>query len=80
MTDYKYILKDAFKGGIAVLIFLAVVQPFGIGGQNEGRVGCILIHSLLTFFSALFSLLVAKSILGDYEKLLLFPERGKGWG
>ena len=68
MTDYKYILRNAFKGSIAVLAFLAVVQPFGIGKLNEGRVGCILMHSFLTFFSALFSLLVARVILGDYEK------------
>ena len=68
MTDYKYILRDAFKGSIAVLTFLAVVQPFGIGELKEGRVACILMHSFLTFFSALFSMLVAKSILGDYEK------------
>ena len=68
MTDYKYILKDAFKGCIAVLTFLAVVQPFGIGELNEGRVGCILMHSFLTFFSAFFSLLVVRVILGDYEK------------
>ena len=68
MTDYKYILRNAFKGSIAVLTFLAFVQPFGIGKLNEGRVGCILMHSFLTFFSALFSLLVARVILGDYEK------------
>ena len=65
---YKYILKRAFKGGFFVLFFLALVQPFGINKLNEGRVGYILMDSLLTFFSVLFSLLVTKVILGDYEK------------
>ena len=68
MNVYKYILKRAFKGGFFVLIFLALVQPFGINKLNEGRVGYILMDSLLTFFSVLFSLLVTKVILGDYEK------------
>ena len=65
---YKYILKRAFKGGFFVLFFLALVQPFGINKLNEGRVGYILMDSLLTFFSILFSLLVTKVVLGDYEK------------
>ena len=68
MNVYKYILKRAFKGGFFVLIFLALVQPFGINKLNEGRVGYILMDSLLTFFSILFSLLVTKVVLGDYEK------------
>ena len=68
MNVYKYILKRAFKGGFFVLFFLALVQPFGINKLNEGRVGYILMDSLLTFFSVLFSLLVTKVILGDYEK------------
>ena len=68
MNDYKYILKRAFKVSIGVLIFLALVQPFGINKLNEGRVGYILMDSLLTFFSILFSLLVTKVVLGDYEK------------
>ena len=68
MNDYIYILKRAFKCGIGVLVFLALVQPFGIGRLNEGRMGYILIGSLLSFVSILISLLVAKLILGDYEK------------
>ena len=56
MNVYKYILKRAFKGGFFVLFFLALVQPFGINKLNEGRVGYILMDSLLTFFSILFSL------------------------
>ena len=68
MNVYKYILKRAFKGGFFVLFFLALVQPFGINKLNEGRVGYILMDSLLTFFSILFSLLVTKVVLGDYEK------------
>ena len=72
MNDCKYILKRAFKACIGVLIFLALVQPFGINDIDEwsgsSHLMHALLHSLLSFFSALFSLLVAKFILGDYEK------------
>ena len=68
MNDYIYILKRAFKCSVGVLVFLALVQPFGIARLNEGRMGYILIGSLLSFVSILISLLVAKFILGDYEK------------
>ena len=68
MNDYIYILKRAFKCGIGVLVFLALVQPFGIGRLNEGRMGYILICSLISFLAVLFSLLLTKAALGDYEK------------
>ena len=72
MNVYKYILKRAFKGGFFVLFFLALVQPFGMNDIDEwsgsSHLMHALLHSLLTFFSALFSMFVAKSILGDYEK------------
>ena len=68
MNDYIYILKRAFKCSIGVLVFLSLVQPFGIARLTEGRMGYILIGSLLSFVSILISLLVAKLILGDYEK------------
>ena len=65
---YKYILKRAFKGGFFVLLFLALLHPFGISRINEGRMCYMLMTSLLTFFSVLSALLVANFILGDYEK------------
>lgn len=68
MNDYIYILKRAFKCSIGVLFFLALVQPFGINRVNEGRIGYILVCSLISFFSVLFSLLLTKFALGDYEK------------
>ena len=68
MNDYIYILKRAFKCSIGVLFFLALVQPFGINRVNEGRIGYILVCSLISFFSVLFSLLLTKAALGDYEK------------
>ena len=68
MNDYIYILKRAFKCSVGVLVFLSLVQPFGIARLTEGRMGYILIGSLLSFVSILISLLVAKLILGDYEK------------
>ena len=68
MNDYIYILKRAFKCSIGVLVFLALVQPFGINRVNEGRIGYILVCSLISFFSVLFSLLLTKAALGDYEK------------
>ena len=72
MNDYKYILKRAFKASFGVLVFLALVQPFGMNDIDEwsgsSHLMHALLHSLLTFFSALFSMYVAKSILGDYEK------------
>ena len=61
MNDYIYILKRAFKCGIGVLFFLALVQPFGIGRLNEGRMGYILICSLISFLAVLFSLLLTKA-------------------
>ena len=70
MNDYKYILKRAFKASFGVLIFLALVQPFGMNEEWSGdsHIMHSLLHSLLTFFSALFSFLMAKFILEDYEK------------
>ena len=72
MNDYKYILKRAFKASFGVLIFLALVQPFGMNDIDEWSGSSHLmhafLHSLLSFFPALFSRFVAKSILGDYEK------------
>ena len=68
MNDYNYILKRAFKCSIGVLFFLALVQPFGINRVDEGRIGYILVCSLISFISVLFSLLLTKAALGDYEK------------
>ena len=72
MNDYKYILKRAFKASFGVLVFLALVQPFGMNNIDEwsgsSHLMHALLHSLLAFVSTLFSMFVAKSILGDYEK------------
>lgn len=64
MTDCKCILNRAFKDAICVLLFLALIRPFGVSIQNEGNI----IDPLLTFFSVSLSMLVTKFILGDYEK------------
>ena len=64
MTDCKCIFKRAFKDSICVLLFLALIRPFGVSIQNEGNI----IDPILTFFSVSLSLLVTKFILGDYEK------------
>ena len=57
MNDYKYILKRAFKASFGVLVFLALVQPFGMNDIDEwsgsSHLMHALLHSLLTFFSAL---------------------------
>ena len=68
MNDYIYILKRAFKCSIGVLVFLALVQPFGINRVNDGRIVYILVCSLISFFTVLFSLLLTKAAFGDYEK------------
>ena len=68
MNDYIYILKRAFKCSIGVLVFLALVQPFGINRVNDGRIVYILVCSLISFFTVLFSLLLTKGAFGDYEK------------
>ena len=72
MNDYKYILKRAFKASFGVFIFLALVQPFGMNEIDEwsgdSHIMHSLLHSLLAFFVALFSLLVAKFVFGDKEK------------
>lgn len=64
MTDCKCIFKRAFKDSICVLLFLALIRPFGVSIQKDGT----FIDPLLTFFSVSLSLLVTKFILGDYEK------------
>ena len=68
MNDYIYILKRAFKCSIGVLFFLALVQPFGIHRVNDGRIVYILVCSLISFGTVLFSLLLTKAAFGDYEK------------
>ena len=72
MNDYKYILKRAFRVCIGLFIFLALVQPFGMNEIDEwsgdSHIMHSLLHSLLAFFVALFSLLVAKFVFGDKEK------------
>ena len=51
-----------------MLVFLALVQPFGIHRVNDGRIVYILVCSLISFGTVLFSLLLTKAAFGDYEK------------
>lgn len=68
MNDLLYNLKKTFKCGLGVLLFLSLIQPFGIGTLQEGRLGFILGETLIAMFSVFISLWFASVVLQRYNR------------
>ena len=62
-TMISQILNNTLKSSLFVLLFLALVQPFGIDRMQEGRIAFILVFGgAVTFTSSSITLLKTESL------------------
>lgn len=63
MKELWRIIIDSGKSSLFVLLFLSLIQPFGIDTVKEGRIAFILSETFLTFVSVVVSSAVANAVM-----------------
>lgn len=67
MEKIWYIIRYSAKCNVWVLLFLSLIQPFGIGNMQEGRMVFILVETFLCFVSIIISFGIATIITGETQ-------------
>lgn len=68
MNGLLLLLRQALKCGVGVLLFLSLIQPFGIDTLKEGRLVFIAGETSIAVFSVFMSLLLVSVIMHGYDK------------
>lgn len=59
----KALVKASFESSIAAVLFLALIQPFGIDRMQQGRLFYLFVIGIIIFCTGLFSSLIASLIV-----------------
>ena len=59
----KSLVKASFESSIAAVLFLALIQPFGIDRMQQGRLFYLFVIGIIIFCTGLFSSLIASLIV-----------------
>ena len=59
----KALVKGSFESSIAAILFLALIQPFGIDRMQQGRLFYLFVIGIIIFCTGLFSSLIANMIV-----------------
>lgn len=65
MKELWNTIIEAGKSSLFVLLFLALIQPFGIDTVKDGRIAFILSETFLTFVSVVVSTVAANAVMRD---------------
>lgn len=63
MKEFVHVIKGASKNSLFILLFLALIQPFGIDTIKEGRIAFIIAETVLVFVCVVVSMLITNGIM-----------------